>query len=99
MGNHEIQKFVHPEGEPNSPSNSTQFPLSTTQANRVTCDTFQGVVHLEWDPHAPVTPLGQLPFFIDFLKTANLYNEWLRDCPLPFKFKGPASSGVANILA
>jgi Transposase DDE domain group 1 len=98
MDNHEIQKIVHPEGEPNLPSNSTQFPPPTIEANRMTCDTFQGVVHLEWDPHAPVTPLGQLPFFIDFLKTANLYNEWLRDCPLPFKFKGPASSGVANIL-
>ena len=94
MNNNEIQKNVHPEGE----SNSTQLSPLIVQTNRVTCDTFQGVVHLEWDPHSPVTPLGQLPYFIDFLKTSNLYKEWLRDCPLPFKFKGPASSGVANIL-
>ena len=27
-------------------------------------DTFGGRVHIEWDTTAPVTPLGQLPFFI-----------------------------------
>ena len=26
-------------------------------------DTFAGRVHIEWDTTAPVTPLGQLPFF------------------------------------
>ena len=31
----------------------------------VTADTFAGRVHIEWDDTAPVTPLGQLPFFID----------------------------------
>jgi hypothetical protein len=28
-------------------------------------DTFAGRVHIEWDATAPVTPFGQLPFFID----------------------------------
>jgi hypothetical protein len=27
-------------------------------------DTFAGRVHIEWDTTAPVTPFGQLPFFI-----------------------------------
>ena len=31
-------------------------------------DTFGGKVHVEWDPHAAVTPFGQLPFFIEFVK-------------------------------
>jgi hypothetical protein len=31
-------------------------------------DTFAGRVHIEWDTAAPVTPLGQLPFFIEYLK-------------------------------
>ena len=26
-------------------------------------DTYGGRVHVEWDPQAAVTPLGQLPFF------------------------------------
>src|SRR5215510_6177040 len=29
-------------------------------------DTFAGRVHIEWDTAAPVTPLGQLPFFIEY---------------------------------
>jgi hypothetical protein len=27
-------------------------------------ETFVGKVHVEWDPTAVVTPIGQLPFFI-----------------------------------
>lgn len=27
------------------------------------CDTFTGLVHVEWDDQAPVTPIGQLVFF------------------------------------
>jgi Transposase DDE domain group 1 len=45
-------------------------------------DTFAGRVHIEWDAEAPVTPFGQLPFFIDFLKQANLFDPWVADCPL-----------------
>ena len=30
-------------------------------------DTYAGRLHVEWDPQAAVTPLGQLPFFIEFL--------------------------------
>lgn len=45
-------------------------------------DTFAGRVHIEWDSAAPVTPFGQLPFFIDFLKQANLFDPWVADCPL-----------------
>lgn len=44
-------------------------------------DTYGGRVHVEWDPQAAVTPMGQLPFFIDFLKTADLFEPWVRDCP------------------
>jgi hypothetical protein len=34
----------------------------------VVLDTFAGRVHVEWEPAAPVTALGHLPFFVDFLK-------------------------------
>jgi Transposase DDE domain group 1 len=47
-----------------------------------TADTFAGRVHIEWDASAPVTPFGQLPFFIDFLKQSNLFDPWVADCPL-----------------
>src|SRR6202451_2362568 len=45
-------------------------------------DTFAGRVHVEWDATAPVTPFGQLPFFIDYLKQAGLFDRWVADCPL-----------------
>ncbi|MBA3814445.1 MAG: hypothetical protein H0X26_08195 [Alphaproteobacteria bacterium] len=47
-------------------------------------DTFGGRVHVEWDPQSAVTPLGQLPFFIEFLKLGNLFFSWAEDCPMTF---------------
>jgi hypothetical protein len=62
---------THPEGG--------QPPVEEPSA---IADTFAGRVHIEWDATAPVTPFGQLPFFIDFLKQANLFDPWVTDCPL-----------------
>lgn len=45
-------------------------------------DTFGGRVHIEWDPQAAVTPLGQLAFFIEFLKLGDLFDPWVEECPL-----------------
>lgn len=39
----------------------------------IALDTFGGRIHVEWDPAAAVTPLGQLPFFIEFLKVSGLF--------------------------
>jgi len=47
-------------------------------------DTFAGRVHIEWDTTAPVTSLGQLPFFIEYLKQGGLFDSWVADCPLLF---------------
>jgi hypothetical protein len=44
--------------------------------------TFAGRVHVKWDATAPVTPFGQLPFFIDYLKQAGLFDAWVADCSL-----------------
>ena len=41
---------------------SDKSPVSLT--SRVPVDTFAGRIHVDWDPDAAVTPLGQLPFFI-----------------------------------
>jgi len=32
-----------------------------------------------------MTPLGQLPFFIDFLKTSGLFDAFVSDCPLRYQ--------------
>ncbi|MDF0666213.1 MAG: hypothetical protein P0119_09085 [Nitrospira sp.] len=52
------------------------------QNGAIALDTFGGRIHVEWDPAAAVTPLGQLPFFIEFLKVSGLFEAWVADCPL-----------------
>jgi hypothetical protein len=39
-------------------------------------------VHAQWSPDAALTALGQLPFFIDDLKSADLFDPWVEDCPV-----------------
>src|ERR1700724_4600879 len=65
--------LAHPSGE--QPSVEVRSAIA---------DTFAGRVHVEWDSAAPVTPFGQLPFFIDYLKQAGLFDAWVADCPLSF---------------
>jgi hypothetical protein len=48
----------HPEGE-------RKTTALVPAPGPVAVDTFGGRVHVEWDPQAAVTPLGQLPFFTD----------------------------------
>lgn len=47
-------------------------------------DTHGRRFHVEWDPDAPVTPLGQLVFFSQFPATAGLFHDWVEGCPLLF---------------
>ena len=54
------------------------------QCESIALDTFGGRIHVEWDP-AAVTPLGQLPFFIEFLKVSGLFDAWVTDCPLVYQ--------------
>ena len=50
-----------------------------------TVDTFGGTIHVKWDETAAVTPFGQLAFFIEFLKTAGLWDGWVNDCPVAYE--------------
>jgi hypothetical protein len=43
-----------------------------------TAETFAGRVHVEWDSGGHVTLLGQLPFFVEYLKQAGLFDGWWR---------------------
>src|SRR5271166_3390451 len=75
---HDLSGFgLHPSGEPSAVAN--QGP-----PRGVLVDSFTGPVHVEWDREAAFTPLGQLPFFIDFLKTAGLFDAFVADCPLHY---------------
>jgi len=65
----------HPPGE----APSTALPVVS---GPVAVDTFGGRIHVEWDAQAAVTPLGQLPFFIDFLQVSGRFEPWVASCPL-----------------
>lgn len=71
-------KMTHPKGE----SRSDDVLLTPAPAS---VDTFDGKLHIEWDNEAPVTPLGLLPYFIEFLKLGGRFDRWVDDCPLYYK--------------
>jgi len=65
----------------------------------VAVDTFGGKVHVEWDPAGAVTPLGQLPFFIEFLKVSGLFERFVEECPLQYSSpNAPAKRDVLGTL-
>jgi len=67
------------------------------QHQPIAIDTFGGRVHVEWNPHAAVTPLGQLPFFTQFLQVSGLFDAWVKDCPLAYQSNN--ASGKREVLA
>lgn len=71
-------KPTHPEGEAN-----LEEPLASPVACQL--DSYDGQVSIEWDTDANVTPLGQLPFFIEFIKLGGRFDTWVEDCPLYYK--------------
>jgi len=59
-------------------------------------DTFGGKVHVRWDPDAAVTAFGPVTYFIEFLKTNGLWQQWVEDCPL--SYRSPNAPPKADIL-
>ena len=86
MSEDKRQLPVHPPGEP------TQHQLSVAETPPtagtpappppVTVDSWAGQIKVEWDPDAPLTPLGQASFFIEFLKVSGVFDGLVADCPL-----------------
>lgn len=87
---------VHPKGELSNASEEQNLPAKNV---RFPVDTFGGRVHVEWDPQASVTPLGQLPFFIEFLKLGNLFDPWVEECPLALRSpNAPSNRDILGTL-
>ena len=68
-------QVLHPEGE-------VEIPEKKALSTAMEVETYAGKVHVEWDPTAAVTPIGQLAFFIEFLKLGHRFTHWVDDCPL-----------------
>lgn len=85
-------KSIHLAGESN-------LPVKVTESELLEIDTFDGKLHIEWDPNARVTPIGQLPFFIQFLKLGHRYLPWVEDCPLDYESNNaPSKTDVLGSL-
>ena len=80
---------LHPAGE--QPPVEDKGPLQG-----VSLDSFAGPVYVEWDTEAALTRLGQLPFFIDFLKAAGLFDAFVADCPL--RYTSPNAPKKRDVL-
>jgi hypothetical protein len=52
-------KVTHPTGE-------QEIQLKKREISALIADTFAEKIHIEWNPHAQVTTLGQLPFLFNF---------------------------------
>ncbi len=86
-------KPLHPNGESKI---DVSEPKLLAKNLKLAVETYGGKVHVEWDPHASVTPLGQLPFFIEFLKLGGLFDSWVNDCEL--KYLSPNSPSKRDVL-
>ena len=82
----------HPQGE-------DQDAVAKHSAAPQAVDTYGGKVRLRWDAAAAVTAYGQMPYFIEFLKTAGLFDDWVADCPLNYRSpNAPAERDVLGTL-
>ena len=89
MSHEQAVKETHPEGEPEKGG------LSGESAG-CAVETYAGKLHLRWDDSAAVTAMGQMPVFVDFLKTSGLWDAFLQDCPL--RYTSPNAPGRVDIL-
>jgi Transposase DDE domain group 1 len=70
----------HPKGELIKPKKVEQI-----------VDSYGGPVRVSWDPDAAVTQFGQLVYFVEFLKAAGLFEQWVEDCPLRYSSNNASS--------
>ncbi|MGH7930395.1 MAG: transposase, partial [Candidatus Binatia bacterium] len=55
-----------------------------------------GQIKVSWDKKGQATAQGQMAFFIEFLITTGLFEQWVADCPL--NYKSPNGSTPRDIL-
>ena len=89
MSEHEALLVTHPEGEVKSKGRQTEEAGPSL-------DTFAGKVQVKWVPEGAVSALGQMPFFIEFLKTSGLFDGLEKDCPL--NYTSPNAPAKRDVL-
>ena len=76
MSKDQTLTLAHPPGE--------QPPVEPTPAGPIPVDTYAGRIEVDWEPDAAVATLGQLPFFIGYLKPGGLFGGWVAGCPIQY---------------
>jgi hypothetical protein len=66
------------------------------ESESCTVETYAGKLRIRWDDSAAVTAMGQMPVFIDFLKTAGLWDGFVADCPL--LYTSPNAPSQVDVL-
>jgi hypothetical protein len=86
-------KDLHPVGE-------AVLVKKRSLSTAIEIETFARKVNVEWEPTAAVTPIGQLPLFIDLLKLAHRFNPWVEACPLHYLSKNAPRKiyGLGSLL-
>lgn len=74
-----------------------QLPVEVAApSGPVTVETFAGPVKVEWDATSPLTPLGQIVYFIEFLKVSGRFDALIGDCPLAYA--SPNAPAVRDVI-
>jgi len=55
-----------------------------------------GVFQVRWDENASASALGQLAFFAEFLEVPELFERWVKSCPL--EYTSPNAPEVRDVL-
>lgn len=83
---------VHPLSE----SIASLSPPVKALGEPVRIETAGGCVQVEWDPDAPVTPLGQVVFFAQFLEVSGHFSALCADVPVART--SPNASSARDVL-
>ena len=89
MSPDEAVDLTHPAGE-------LEKAASAAEAEGCVVETYAGKLRIRWDDSAAVTTLGQMPVFVDFLKTSGLWDGFVADCPL--RYRSPNAPRPVEVL-
>src|ERR1700733_643789 len=82
--------------ETTHPTGELEKAGEVAEAESCTVETYAGKVRIRWDDSAAVTAMGQMPVFIDFLKTSGLWDGFMADCPL--RYTSPNAPSQVDVL-
>ncbi|MFM8763561.1 MAG: transposase [Spartobacteria bacterium] len=94
MDSKSLPETAHPAGE----AKNEDFPHDKPNpgASALPVDTGGGRYHVQWDDSAPVTPLGQLVFFAQFLHAGGRWEDFCKEAP--FGFTSPNAPTHEDVL-